>query len=204
MVANFITLARLVLVFVVVALFGQNVYLDTLMIAVTALILALDAVDGYIARKRKETSDFGALFDIVADRIVENVYWVYFAVVGVIPFWLAIIVLARGFLTDGLRSAAFAHGKTAFGEKTMMRSEWTRMLTSSRASRGIYGTFKTITFLYLGGVIALKSAAAIYSIPAGFIAGFEVTGVVIATIAVAMCVIRGIPVLVDGWEYVKG
>ena len=204
MIANLITLARLILVFVVVALFGQNVYLDVLMIMVTALILALDAVDGYIARKRNEASDFGALFDIVGDRIVENVYWVYFAVVGVIPFWLPIIVLARGFVTDGLRSAAFAQGKTAFGSKTMMRSAWTRMLTSSRASRSIYGIFKTITFLYLGGVIALRSVVVTYSIPAEFITGCEMTGIIIATIAVAMCIIRGIPVLVDGWEYVKG
>jgi CDP-diacylglycerol--glycerol-3-phosphate 3-phosphatidyltransferase len=200
MVANFITLIRLILVFVVVALFGQHVYLDLLMIIMTALILALDAVDGYVARKLRQTSDFGGLFDIIGDRVVENVYWIYFAIVGLIPFWLPMIVLTRGFVTDGLRSAAFAQGKSAFGEKTMMRSGWTRMLTSSRASRSIYGTFKTITFLYLGGVIALKGV----SLSVEVIAGFEAAGVVIATIAVAMCVVRGIPVLVDGWEYVKG
>ncbi len=200
MVANFITLIRLILVFVVVALFGQHVYLDLLMIIMTALILALDAVDGYVARKLRQTSDFGGLFDIIGDRVVENVYWIYFAIVGLIPFWLPMIVLARGFVTDGLRSAAFAQGKSAFGEKTMMRSGWTRMLTSSRASRSIYGAFKTITFLYLGGVIALKGV----SLSVEVIAGFEAAGVVIATIAVAMCVVRGIPVLVDGWEYVKG
>ena len=204
MTANFITLARLILVFIVVVLFGRHVYLDLLMIAMTALILALDAVDGYVARKLKKTSDFGALFDIVGDRVVESVYWIYFAVVGLIPFWLPLIVVARGFVTDGIRSAAFAQGRTAFGGKTMMRSECTRMLTSSRISRSIYGVFKTITFLYLGGVIALKSAAGMYNVPAEFIAGSEIAGVVIATIAVAMCVIRGIPVLVDGWEYVKG
>lgn len=200
MVANFITLARLILVFIVVALFGHHVSLDLLMIGITGLILALDAVDGYVARKLKQTSDFGALFDIIGDRIVENVFWVYFAFAGLIPFWLPLIVLTRGFLTDGLRSAAFAQGKTPFGEKTMMRSEWTRALTSSRASRSIYGMFKTVTFLYLGGVIALRSAG--LSTP--FIAGFEMVGIVIATIAVAICLIRGIPVLVDGWEYVKG
>ena len=72
MVANFITLARLVLVFVVVALFGRIFYLDLLMIGATALILALDAVDGYVARKRKETSDFGALFDIAGDRFLHR------------------------------------------------------------------------------------------------------------------------------------
>ena len=204
MIANSITLARLILVFIVVALFGRNFYLDLLMIGLTALILALDAVDGYVARKRNETSDFGGLFDIVGDRVVENVYWIYFAAVGLIPFWLPIIVVARGFVTDSLRGAAFAQGNTPFGAKTMMKSRWTRMLTSSRASRSIYGIFKTITFLYLGGAIALKSAAAIYNIPTEVMAGSEMAGVVMAAIAVAMCVIRGLPVLVDGWEYVKG
>ena len=204
MVANLITLARVILVFVVIAFLGQDFYLDILMIAMTGFILALDAVDGYVARKRKETSDFGALFDIVGDRVVENIYWIYFAVVGLIPFWLPMIVLARGFVTDGIRSAAFAQGKSAFGEKTMMRSPWTRMLTSSRASRSIYGISKTVAFLYLGGVIALKSATATYNIPPEFIASFEVGGMVIATLTVAMCIVRGIPVLVDGWEYVKG
>jgi len=78
------------------------------------------------------------------------------------------------------------------------------MLTSSRASQGIYGISKTVTFLYLGGVIALKSAAATYNILPEFIASFEVAGIVIATLTVSMCIVRGIPVLVDGWEYVKG
>ena len=85
-----------------------------------------------------------------------------------------------------------------------MKSAWTRMLTNSRASRSIYGAFKAATFLYLGGAIALKSAATTYHIPAEFIAGSKFAGVVMATIAVPMCVIRGLPVLVDGWEYVKG
>ena len=128
---KFITLGRLVLVFVVVALFGRNFYLDLLMVRVTILILALDAVDGYVACKRKEASDFGTLFGIAVDRVVEDVYGIYFAIVGLIPFSFLIIVVARGFVTDSLRSVAFAHGNTPFGEKTMMKLAWTRMLTSS-------------------------------------------------------------------------
>ena len=77
MIPNLITIGRLILVFVVVALFQKSVYLDLLMVGLTAVILALDAVDGYVARKFKMTSDFGALFDIVGDRIVENVYWIF-------------------------------------------------------------------------------------------------------------------------------
>jgi len=166
---------------------------------VTGRVLLLDAVDGYVARKLKQTSDFGALFDIVGDRVVENVFWIYFAVVGLIPFWFPIIVIARGFVTDGLRSTAFAKGKTAFGDKTMMRSRWTRALTSSRASRSLYGIVKTVAFLYLGGIIAMKSAG----IAPESIATFSIIGIVIAGIAVAMCIIRGLPVLIDGWEYIK-
>ncbi len=200
MIPNLITLFRLVLVFVVIALFGKHVYLDICLVATIGLILFLDAVDGYVARKLNQTSDFGALFDIVGDRIVECIFWVYFAVVGLIPFWIPVIVIARGFFTDGLRSVAFANGKMAFGEKSMMSSAWTRALTSSRASRSIYGISKTVAFIYLGGIITFKNFGAYPEL----VVGLELAGVIISAIAVAMCLIRGLPVLVDGWKYVKG
>ena len=75
MIANLITLFRLILVFVVISLFGQHLYLDILLVALIGLILFLDAVDGYVARKLNQTSDFGALLDIVGDRIVECIFW---------------------------------------------------------------------------------------------------------------------------------
>ncbi|MDE0424070.1 MAG: CDP-alcohol phosphatidyltransferase family protein [Candidatus Poribacteria bacterium] len=199
MIANLITLFRLILVFVVISLFGQHLYLDILLVALIGLILFLDAVDGYVARKLNQTSDFGALLDIVGDRIVECIFWVYFAVVGLIPIWIPVIVIARGFFTDGLRSAAFAQGKTAFGENTMMSSKWTRALTSSRMSRSIYGIAKTIAFIYLGGLIAFKNSGVYPELTVGL----ELTGVILSTITVAMCLIRGLPVLIDGWKYVK-
>ncbi len=200
MIANLITLFRLMLVFVVISLFGYHLYLDILLVALIGLILLLDAVDGYVARKLNQTSALGALLDIVGDRIVECVFWVYFAVVGLVPFWIPVIVIARGFFTDGLRSAAFAQGKTAFGENTMMTSRWTRALTSSRASRSIYGIAKAVAFVYLGGVIAFENSG-IYP---ELVVGLKLVGVILSVIAVAMCVIRGLPVLVDGWKYVKG
>lgn len=199
MIANLITLFRLILVFVVISLFGYHTYLDIILVPIIGLILFLDAVDGYVARKLNQTSAFGALFDIVGDRIVECIFWVYFAVVGLIPYWIPVIVIARGFFTDGLRSAAFAEGKTAFGENSMMSSGWTSALTSSRASRSIYGIAKTIAFLYLGSLIAFKNSG-IYP---DLVIGLELTGVILSAVTVAMCLIRGLPVLVDGWKYVK-
>ena len=121
MTANIITLLRIGLVFVAVLLFGAGFYGQLAAFLLTILIIYMDALDGYVARKLNTASDFGALFDITGDRIVENVYWIYFASIGMVTIWIPIIVITRGFLTDSLRSIAFAEGKTAFGDKTMMR-----------------------------------------------------------------------------------
>jgi hypothetical protein len=88
MYANLITLIRLFLVFVAVALFNLNFYANVAMFALTIIIIAMDWADGYVARKRNESSDFGALFDIAGDRIVENVLWIYFAIIQMVPFWV--------------------------------------------------------------------------------------------------------------------
>ncbi len=205
MAANAITLFRLFLTFIVIGLFRRNVYIDIACIVTILIIFILDSVDGIVARKQNQTSTFGAVFDIAADRIVENVFWIYFAVIDDrISFWLPIAVAARGFLTDGVRSIALTDGKTAF---EMSSAAWSRALTSSRFSRGLYGLTKMITFIFLPIAYVLTNyyndiLASLYpDIP--IISIFTLVTVIIAYIAVAMCIIRGIPVLVDGWRYIK-
>ena len=199
MLANAITLLRLLLTFVVIALFHRHFYLDVVLLGTIAIIFALDAVDGYVARKQNQTSVFGGVFDIVGDRIIENVFWIYFAVAGQIPIWIPIIVVSRSFLIDGVRSVTLTHGKTAFGENTMLRAKWARALTASRMSRGTYNCAKTLTFLYLGGVTLLKHAR----LHLGRIHHLERLGVMLAVVTVALCIIRGLPVVVDGWKYLN-
>ena len=203
MTANIITLSRIGLVFLAILLFGAGFYGQVAAFLLTILIIYMDALDGYVARKLNTASDLGALFDITGDRIVENVYWIYFSSIGMVSIWIPIIVIARGFLTDSLRSIAFTEGKTAFGKKTMMRSGLTRFLVSSRFSRGLYGVSKAIIFCYLGGLIALKEAVVEYSlaISPDFLFNLELAGQVIAYITLVMCVVRGLPVLWDGRHY---
>ena len=52
------------------------------LIATIAIIFALDGVDGYIARRRNETSKLGQVLDTVAVRIIENTFWIYFTTTG--------------------------------------------------------------------------------------------------------------------------
>lgn len=197
MAANAITLFRLFLTFIVIGLFRRNVYVDIACIVTILIIFILDSVDGIVARKQNQTSTFGAVFDIAADRIVENVFWIYFAVIDDrISFWLPIAVAARGFLTDGVRSIALTEGKTAF---EMSSAAWSRALTSSRFSRGLYGLTKMLTFIFLPATLVLKDIYPNVQI----VDTFSLVSVIIAYIAVSMCIIRGIPVLVDGWRYIK-
>ena len=204
MYANLITLIRLFLVFVTVALFNLNFYANVAMFALTIIIIVMDWADGYVARKRNEASDFGALFDIAGDRIVENVLWIYFAVIQMVPFWVPMLVLTRGFVTDLLRSIAFTtKGKTPFGQKTMMDSGWTKALVSSRVSRGVYAISKVVAFCYLAAILTLRSAIAQFSLPINgdIINILVIIGSVIVYITVGMCIIRGIPVIWDGRKY---
>ena len=201
--ANMITLTRLILVFVVVALFNINFYANLAMLIMTIIIIAMDWADGYVARKQGTTSDFGALFDIAGDRIVENVLWIYFAVVHLVPFWVPMIVIVRGFVTDLIRSMAFAQGKTPFGKKTMMDSRWAKALVSSRISRAVYAVSKVVAFCYLAGILTLNSAISEFSIsiPDGIMKALMTIGAVIVYVTIAMCVVRGLPVIWDGRKY---
>ena len=108
MLANTITVIRLLLTYIVIAVFGKNISIDAATLVTIVLIFILDAVDGYVARRTHTTSLFGAMFDIAADRIIENVFWIYFAVNDIVHFWMPIAVLTRGFTTDAIRASQLA------------------------------------------------------------------------------------------------
>ena len=114
-IANVITSLRIILAFVTVLLLRiENYY--TLIVAVFLIIFVvfLDFLDGFVARKLGIQTDFGALYDITGDRIVEYIYWIYFSVVHITSFWYAIIVIARGEIVNTLRTAAFRKGKKPY------------------------------------------------------------------------------------------
>jgi len=94
--ANLITLSRFLLLFVLVALAVQAPPTWQLVDApLLVLIIALDGIDGYVARRRGEASAFGSIFDIVVDRVVENVLWIVLAYLSLVPLWVAIVFITR-------------------------------------------------------------------------------------------------------------
>lgn len=195
--ANLITVGRVVVLFLGVWLLLRPEFLALVTAALIALlVVAADGLDGWIARARGETSRFGAVFDIVGDRIVEAAYLVTFAYLEVIPIWIPLLVLSRGFLVDGLRGLALERGQTAFGPTTMMVSSVGRALTSSRLSRAAYGVAKAATFVVLPIAIALGQPDA----PSGaapFASALLTAGVALAYFVAAFCLVRGLLVIHD-------
>lgn len=170
MVANTITLCRLLLTFLVIALFGLHRLLDIGLIATIALIFVLDAVDGYVARARNETSEVGEVVDTVADRIIENAFYIYWTATGSLPVWMPITVMTRGFLTDGLQQFV-----------GYPKSGWTYLLTRSRISRVLSGLTKLFAFTSLAAASSFEHLI------------LEQGSMILATIAVLYCLLRGLP-----------
>jgi len=181
----------------------MGLYFRVAALLITILVFYMDSLDGYIARKLGVASDFGALFDITGDRIVEHVYWIFFTAMGMVSIWVPIIFISRSFLVDMVRSFAFIkEGKTPFGEKSMMRSPFTLFLTSGRFMRSLYGFMKVFTFVLLGFILIYKNSGFLNrSLPQGFLDNFIVFVTICVWMTTALCLIRGLPVLWDGRYY---
>lgn len=191
--ANLITLLRFLLLFLLVAMaYWASPHLQILNAPLLLLIIALDGLDGWVARRRGETSVFGSIFDIAVDRVVENVLWIVLSDLGLIPIWVAIVFIARGAIVDAIRYAAISRGETAFG---MMRTPLARTLVAGRWMRGGYGAVKAATFAW---VLMLQPWPALY--PESWIAWspmlHSVTMALVLT-SVAFCLVRGLPVIAE-------
>ena len=70
-----------------------------------------DFVDGYIARKYNQISDFGKFMDPLADKLLTIAAMAMFCEWGTFPAWALMIVLTREFAVSGLRMVAGPKGK---------------------------------------------------------------------------------------------
>lgn len=203
---NKVTLLRVAVGFAAVSLFGRGAWPNLMAVALTVASIALDALDGHIARKKKMATPVGAQLDILGDRMIENVYFTYFAVVGMVSLWLPILFFARGAATDFLRGLAMKAGHSGWGANALVQTWWGRALVASGWSRGLYAAMKCLCFCYLGLELALtRGPVALVSGLGGDVSATLRMGAQILTTATAVfCLVRGLPVLLEGWKHFAG
>lgn len=113
--ASKITLVRIAFIPVYMILMylsgGQTGLWMWLSLAVFVIASLTDYVDGQIARKFNQVSDFGKFLDPLADKLLVVAAMVMFCEWGMFPAWALMIVLTREFAVTGLRLVAVGKGK---------------------------------------------------------------------------------------------
>ena len=113
--ASKITLARIAFIPLYMALMYQSggnpgVWM-WISLAVFIIASVTDFIDGQIARRYNQVSDFGKFLDPLADKLLTIAAMVMFCEWGMMPGWALMLVLTREFAVTGLRLVAVGKGK---------------------------------------------------------------------------------------------
>jgi len=107
MLPNLVTGARIVIspFFAYFFIKGNSGHVAWLWMALAALLLIelSDALDGFIARRTKQVTDFGKFFDPMADSLSRLTVFSSFLVAHIIPLWMFLIFLYRDTFVAGIR-----------------------------------------------------------------------------------------------------
>ncbi len=137
--ANKITLARIFLIPVFLGLTVPDTKWTQIVAAFIFIIAcATDPLDGYFARSRKEITDFGAIMDPLADKLLVMTAFVVLVKYQTIAAWMAVVIIARELIVTALRS-------------------FLAQKSDIILSANIWGKLKTLTQMIGGGILLLIS-----------------------------------------------
>lgn len=104
---NKLTMLRMLLVIVfVVFMCLPTKFVWAKYVSLGAFVVAsiTDFLDGYISRKKNLVTKFGKIMDPLADKMLVASGFILLATAGVIPAWMAVIIVLRDFFVTGLRN----------------------------------------------------------------------------------------------------
>jgi len=195
--ANIVSISRVFVAFAAIGLlFVHTTCAYIWAVVLTIIAFIMDGVDGYIARKYNQASEWGSVLDILGDRIVELSYWIAFAVMGWLNIIFPLICVARAFTTDGIRSVALSKGMTAFGDKSMQSTAWGKFICSSKFMRISYAVAKVVAFVLL-------IVAYVPGLDVGIANVVRLIAIISAWLAIIFCVVRAIPVVAESGKLFK-
>lgn len=95
-------------------------------LAVFLLAIATDRVDGELARRKHLVTDFGKVADPIADKALIGTALVMLSVLGLLPWWVTLLVLGREIGITLMRFVVIRHGVMPAGRggklKTVLQS----------------------------------------------------------------------------------
>ena len=128
-----------------------------------------DYLDGYIARKNKQVTDFGKFSDAIADKVLVNSVLIIFASQGFIPAIIPVIIIVRDIIVDAIRM-------NVAGKGVVQAAKMSGKIKTACLMIGIVLTFFynlpfeliglqiSKFFLYFGSLMAIVSMVEYYNL----------------------------------------
>lgn len=109
---NKLTILRMLMtpIFLAVILWESLPHRFLIATLIYALAAITDAIDGNLARKNNQITNFGKLLDPIADKILTTSALLAFMTMGLCNIWIVMIVLTREFAIASIRMIAAAGG----------------------------------------------------------------------------------------------
>ena len=128
-----------------------------------------DYLDGYLARKNKQVTDFGKFSDAIADKVLVNSVLIIFASQGFIPAIIPVIIIIRDIIVDAIRM-------NVAGKGVVQAAKMSGKIKTASLMIGIILTFFynlpfeliglqiSKFFLYFGSLMAIVSMVEYYNL----------------------------------------
>lgn len=109
---NMLTILRVVMIpfFVVFLLFDITEYDKYIALAIFIAASLTDTLDGYLARKNNQVTNFGKFMDPLADKLLVSAAMICLVELSMIPSWIVIVIISREFIISGFRLVASDNG----------------------------------------------------------------------------------------------
>lgn len=109
---NKLTLLRVIMIPLFIFFYLYDFVPGSAFFATALFIIAFftDWLDGYLARKTNQVTNFGKIMDPLADKVLVAAAMVCMTADGIVNPWITIVILAREFTVSGIRIAAAAEG----------------------------------------------------------------------------------------------
>ena len=163
--ANLATLSRIVLIPVVIICYHSGLESAHLYAAILFSIASLtDWLDGYLARKLNQTSDFGAFLDPIADKLLVVAILIMMVTVYPAIFIATMVIISREIMVSALREWMAAKGQrdtvaVAFSGKLKTTVQMLAIIALLLASPSLPALILQIGYglIYLAALLSISS-----------------------------------------------
>ena len=126
---NTLTLFRVLLVPVImVFILSQTPLAPWIASAVFIIAGITDGLDGYYARRQKQSTVVGRLLDPLADKLLVSGSLITLTATGRISAWIATLIIGREFAVTALRVAAMAEGTVVSASSWGKAKTWAQIV----------------------------------------------------------------------------